>query len=81
MFELVDVLGSSAVHHEPDSVMQRLHGQAQGLAQFQCPSTRTVGFVGDSGAGKTSTDYEWVTDINSAHPREKQSAQFSPGLS
>ncbi|KAI3320818.1 hypothetical protein HD806DRAFT_505075 [Xylariaceae sp. AK1471] len=54
MSELVDVLGSSAVHNESDSVMQRLHRQAGELAGFQCPSTRTVGFVGDSGAGKSS---------------------------
>ncbi|KAI0546704.1 hypothetical protein F4679DRAFT_403678 [Xylaria curta] len=54
MSELADVLGSSAVHNEPDSVMQRLHRQAENLAEFQCPSTRIVGFVGDSGAGKSS---------------------------
>ncbi|KAI0448932.1 hypothetical protein F5B21DRAFT_520908 [Xylaria acuta] len=52
--ELVDVLGSSEVHNEPDSVMKRLHRQAEDLAQFKCPSTRIVGFVGDSGAGKSS---------------------------
>ncbi|KAI8626695.1 hypothetical protein F5Y19DRAFT_445793 [Xylariaceae sp. FL1651] len=54
MHELVDILGSSEVHNQPDSVMQRLHGQAQDLARFQCPSSRTVGFIGDSGAGKSS---------------------------
>lgn len=52
MTELADVLGSSAVHEEPDSVMQRLHRQAQDLVNFERPSTRTVGFVGDSGTGK-----------------------------
>ncbi|TRX89955.1 hypothetical protein FHL15_009227 [Xylaria flabelliformis] len=54
MSELADVLGSSSIHNEPDSVMQRLHRQAEDLAEFQCPSTRIVGFVGDSGAGKSS---------------------------
>ncbi|KAI1423392.1 hypothetical protein F5Y12DRAFT_757515 [Xylaria sp. FL1777] len=54
MTELVNVLGSSAVHNEPDSVMERLHNQAKNLSQFECPSKRTVGFVGDSGAGKSS---------------------------
>ncbi|TGJ78173.1 hypothetical protein E0Z10_g10588 [Xylaria hypoxylon] len=54
MTELADVLGSSAVHNEPDSVMQRLHSQAENLSQFECPSRRIVGFVGDSGAGKSS---------------------------
>ncbi|RYC53741.1 hypothetical protein CHU98_g12467 [Xylaria longipes] len=54
MSELVDVLGSSAVHNEPDSVMKRLHRQAEDLTEFKCPSTRVVGFVGDSGVGKSS---------------------------
>ncbi|KAI3335499.1 hypothetical protein F4824DRAFT_158970 [Ustulina deusta] len=54
MADLVDVLGSSAVRDEPASVVKRLHGQAKDLSQFECPSRRTVGFVGDSGAGKSS---------------------------
>ncbi|RWA11880.1 hypothetical protein EKO27_g3224 [Xylaria grammica] len=54
MTSLADVLGSSVVHNEPDSVMERLHTQAKNLSQFECPSKRTVGFVGDSGAGKSS---------------------------
>ncbi|KAI1348075.1 hypothetical protein F5Y01DRAFT_228690 [Xylaria sp. FL0043] len=54
MTRLVDVLGSSAVGIEPDSVMQRLQSQAKNLSQFECPSRRTVGFVGESGAGKSS---------------------------
>lgn len=54
MTELADVLGSSAVHNEPDSVMKRLHRQAQDLVNFERLSTRTVGFVGDSGTGKSS---------------------------
>ena len=49
--ELTDVLGSSSLHISPDSTMQRLHGKAGDLANFQCPSSRTVGFVGDSGVG------------------------------
>ncbi|KAI1307550.1 hypothetical protein F5Y03DRAFT_405608 [Xylaria venustula] len=54
MTKLVNVLGSSAVGNEPDSVMERLHSEAKNLSQFECPSRRTVGFVGDSGAGKSS---------------------------
>ncbi|KAI1275476.1 hypothetical protein F5Y07DRAFT_389933 [Xylaria sp. FL0933] len=54
MTGLVGVLGSSAVGNEPDSVIQRLHSQAKNLSQFECPSRRTVGFVGESGAGKSS---------------------------
>ncbi|SPO03125.1 uncharacterized protein DNG_05807 [Cephalotrichum gorgonifer] len=52
--DLRDVLGSGTLHTEPDSTMRRLHGEAVGLSMFQAPSTRTVGFVGDSGVGKSS---------------------------
>jgi len=46
-----DVLGSSILHTDPDSTIRRLHLRAENLATFQCPSTRTVGFVGDTGVG------------------------------
>jgi ABC-type transport system involved in Fe-S cluster assembly fused permease/ATPase subunit len=49
---LVGVLESSNLHLEPDSTIRLLRQQAQELASFQCPPTRTVGFVGDSGVGK-----------------------------
>ncbi|KAI0404069.1 hypothetical protein F4802DRAFT_568804 [Xylaria palmicola] len=54
MRTLADILGSSAVHNQPDSVMQRLHRKAGDLARFQCPPSRTVGLIGASGAGKSS---------------------------
>ncbi|KAL0931975.1 Nuclear GTPase SLIP-GC 3 [Colletotrichum truncatum] len=49
MSRLADALGSSPLHINPDSTIRQLHRQAQKLAHFQPPSTRTVGFVGDSG--------------------------------
>ena len=52
MSELVAVLSSSSLHSDPDSTMRRLHEDTIKLAQFLCPSTRIVGFVGDSGVGK-----------------------------
>jgi hypothetical protein len=52
MSELVAVLSSSSLHSDPDSTMRRLHRDTIKLAQFLCPSTRIVGFVGDSGVGK-----------------------------
>jgi hypothetical protein len=52
MVELVDVLGSSSLHNDADSTMRRLYKQTTDLAHFQCPSSRIVGFVGDSGVGK-----------------------------
>jgi len=50
--ELADVLSSSSLSNAPDSTMRRLYVEAKRLAQFRCQSTRTVGFVGDSGVGK-----------------------------
>ncbi|KAM0277239.1 hypothetical protein ACHAQH_005960 [Verticillium albo-atrum] len=54
MVDIRDVLGTSTLHEEPDSNVQALHAKASQLAKFRCPSTRTVGFVGDSGVGKSS---------------------------
>ncbi|KAK3367927.1 hypothetical protein B0H63DRAFT_490012 [Podospora didyma] len=54
MGNLARVLGSSALHLDPDSTIQDLERKAQNLANFQCPPTRVVGLVGDSGAGKSS---------------------------
>ncbi|KAI0472369.1 hypothetical protein F4859DRAFT_522291 [Xylaria cf. heliscus] len=49
MGELAKVLGSGGFHRKPGSVLSQLYAQAQGLSDFECPSRRTVGFVGDSG--------------------------------
>lgn len=46
------VLGSSSLHNSPESTIRRLLDDAGELARFEYPSTRTVGFVGDSGVGK-----------------------------
>jgi hypothetical protein len=50
--DLTDVLSTSSLCNDPGSTMRRLHEEAGNLARFQCPSTRTVGFVGDSGVGE-----------------------------
>lgn len=72
MYKLADVLRSSAVHNEPNSVMERLRRQAEGLAEFKCSSTRTVGFVGDSGTGKIATANNGpAICVNSSHNRQK----------
>ncbi|KAK3381146.1 hypothetical protein B0H63DRAFT_474992 [Podospora didyma] len=54
MANLTDVLGGSTFHLDPDSTVRSLHQRASDLARFQCPPTRTVGFVGASGVGKSS---------------------------
>jgi hypothetical protein len=51
---LAGVLSSGSLHNQPDSKIRRLHAQAVELSAFQCPPTRTVGFVGNSGVGKSS---------------------------
>ncbi|KAF2168763.1 hypothetical protein M409DRAFT_20780 [Zasmidium cellare ATCC 36951] len=51
---LACALGSGAVHTEPGSHISRLYAKARDYADFRCPSTRTVGFVGQSGVGKSS---------------------------
>ena len=57
MAQLARVLGSSALHLEPDSTMRTLRERADELARFRCPPTRTVGLVGDSGVGMGSPTY------------------------
>lgn len=52
MANLSGVLKSGAGSHDRDSAIQRLTDEAAELALFQCPTTRVVGFVGDSGVGK-----------------------------
>ncbi|KXH31905.1 hypothetical protein CSIM01_02457 [Colletotrichum simmondsii] len=54
MTQLAGVLEENPLHTNPDSTIRRLYGQALDLSQFEGPSTRTVGFVGDSGVGKSS---------------------------
>jgi hypothetical protein len=54
MVELSRLLSPGTVDHEPDSKIKKLSEEARELGNFQCPATRTVGFVGDSGVGKSS---------------------------
>jgi hypothetical protein len=56
MLDLTKTLRSSDLSNEQDSVMKKLHERGKGLAEYECPQTRIVGFVGDSGVGKSS----WV---------------------
>lgn len=52
--ELSHLLSSGTIDHEPDSKIKKLSEDARELGTFQCAATRTVGFVGDSGVGKSS---------------------------
>lgn len=52
-------LGSSGsrLHEDQESTVHRLHTQATALANFQFPSSWTVGFAGDTGAGMNSAPF------------------------
>lgn len=54
MLSLANTLSSSNLHHEGGSSVRNLYQQAAQLHQFQLPSSRIVGLVGDSGVGKSS---------------------------
>ncbi|KAI6777846.1 uncharacterized protein J7T54_000555 [Emericellopsis cladophorae] len=54
MADMENILRGSALHAEEESTIHGLHAEAVKLAEFQYPSTRIVGFVGDSGVGKSS---------------------------
>ncbi|OCT52141.1 hypothetical protein CLCR_07998 [Cladophialophora carrionii] len=50
--DLVYALESSSLHDEPESRIRALYLQAIELSQYQNPSVRTVGLVGDSGVDR-----------------------------
>jgi putative ribosome biogenesis GTPase RsgA len=51
---MATVLSSSNLHHENGSSIQKLHQEATRLIDYQLPSSKIVGLVGDSGVGKSS---------------------------
>ncbi|KAF2240355.1 hypothetical protein BU26DRAFT_442855 [Trematosphaeria pertusa] len=52
--KLLKVLASSTLHQKPNSSIGKLHREAIRLTEFELPSSRIVGLVGDSGVGKSS---------------------------
>ncbi|PMD51050.1 uncharacterized protein K444DRAFT_543887 [Hyaloscypha bicolor E] len=54
MAEVTELLTVSSLRHEPDSTVERLHKEAKVLSCFQSSVIRKIGFVGDSGVGKSS---------------------------
>lgn len=49
---LVAAMRTNPIHAEADTAIRDLYQSALRLQEFQHHETRTVGFVGDSGAGK-----------------------------
>lgn len=80
MVEMTEVLSSSNVHQEPDSSMKPLHERASKLSRFHCPSTRKVGFVGDSGAGRCFQSSQFCAKVRAHGRREKQPLELTLGL-
>lgn len=54
MADVTELLTVSSLRHEPDPTVERLHKEAKVLSRFQCSVIRKIGFVGDSGVGKSS---------------------------
>jgi ABC-type multidrug transport system fused ATPase/permease subunit len=54
MSRMANVLSTSTLHEEDGSSIQSLYRQATRLNEFELPSNRVVGLVGDSGVGKSS---------------------------
>ena len=52
MANMEGALGSSTLHLDEGSTIHRLQREASELARYQYPTTKKVGFVGDTGAGK-----------------------------
>lgn len=48
---LTSVLKEGHLAHKSSSGLQKLSQEAEGLCHFDCPATRTIGLVGESGAG------------------------------
>jgi len=79
MRNLAAVLRTNTANFEPDSTIIRLRGEADTLANFQCPPTRVVGLVGDSGVGKyCSASVPLLNNLLTLQLlREKQSVELS----
>jgi hypothetical protein len=73
---IATVLSSSSLHQVIGSSIQNLYQQARKLNNFQLPSSRTVGLVGDSGAGKSSLINSLLDKNNLA-----RAVSGNPGLS
>ncbi|PWY94991.1 hypothetical protein BO94DRAFT_456160 [Aspergillus sclerotioniger CBS 115572] len=51
---LTQVMSRNVLVQVPDSALSKLYAQTLEASKFAYPATRTVGFIGDSGAGKSS---------------------------
>ncbi|KAL4757106.1 uncharacterized protein BDW70DRAFT_143918 [Aspergillus foveolatus] len=52
--DLAQFIGERELAHDPTSDIHGLYEQLLGASRFSYPATRTVGFIGESGAGKSS---------------------------
>ncbi|PWY79246.1 hypothetical protein BO70DRAFT_57351 [Aspergillus heteromorphus CBS 117.55] len=51
---LADLMGQRQLAHDPASDLHELYKQTIEASHFTCSATRTIGFIGDSGVGKST---------------------------
>ncbi|KAJ5100706.1 hypothetical protein N7456_006758 [Penicillium angulare] len=51
---IASIMGDSDLAHDSDSHFNTLYHETKSLSNFRYPETRIVGFIGDSGVGKSS---------------------------
>ncbi|KAJ5759388.1 hypothetical protein N7520_006544 [Penicillium odoratum] len=67
-------MGASDLAHDPNSSLHKLRSDAKIMSEFQYPEKRTVGFIGDSGVGKSSLINCLLDQINLAKSSGEGSA-------
>ncbi|KAJ5646831.1 hypothetical protein N7490_003203 [Penicillium lividum] len=72
--DLVHAMGASDLVHDPNSSLHKLRSDAKIMSEFQYPEKRTVGFIGDSGVGKSSLINCLLDQINLAKSSGEGSA-------
>ncbi|KAJ5689200.1 hypothetical protein N7462_003592 [Penicillium macrosclerotiorum] len=54
MRQLADIISSSDLSRNLETKLHRHYKETRKLSEYQCPERRIIGFIGDSGVGKSS---------------------------
>lgn len=74
--DLVEVMRNSELIHDHETALCQLYGQCLEASRFKYPETRTVGFIGDSGAGRYIFSTAHRLYANSSKGRVLSSTHF-----